>query len=170
MKSLKAFFVKVLFIELWKGLLVTERYQWKKKFTMQYPEELPDIPPRFRGRLIVDMPLCISCKLCEIACPTNVITVIKNPDKTKKEPLEFTIDHGRCSFCGFCVDACPTDCILHHEEYELAAYSYDDLYHHKELAGRKWSEAGQFQLDAQAAASVFTERPPREDGGTTAAA
>ena len=162
MARLKVFFAKIFLLDLLEGLLVTEKYQWKKKFTTQYPEELPRVPSRFRGRLIVDMALCISCKLCEIACPTNVITVVKHPDKNKKEPLEFIIDYGRCSYCGLCVDPCPTDSIKHHEEYELAAFAYDDLYQHKELVGRKWNEAKQYHLEAQARACVSTSRPARE--------
>jgi NADH-quinone oxidoreductase subunit I len=169
MTRVKRFLSTVLFWDLIQGLFVTEKYQWKKKFTEFYPEELPHVPSRFRGRLIVDMGLCISCKLCEIACPTNVITVVKNDDKNKKEPGEFIIDYGRCSFCGLCVDPCPTDAIKHHEEFELAAYAYDGLYQHKELVGRKWVEGGQFLLSAQAASAVSTARPPREDTSSKAA-
>jgi NADH-quinone oxidoreductase subunit I len=166
-KQVKSFLAKIFLWELFQGLRLTQKYQWHRKFTQFYPEELPEIPSRFRGRLIVDMELCISCKLCELACPTNVITVIKNADSAKKEPSEFIIDYGRCSFCGLCVDPCPTDAIKHHEEFELAACSYDGLYQHKELVGRKWTEAKQYLLEAQSAVSFA--RPAREDGSAKAA-
>lgn len=139
-QAIKKFFWTVLFIDLLKGLILTEKYQWKENFCVQYPTQKMTMPPRFRGRLVVDMDMCISCMLCEIACPTDVITIIKNADKTKKIPAEFKIDFGRCSFCGLCVDPCPTDAIKHHEEYELASYCYDDLYHDMEKVGRLWPE------------------------------
>ena len=37
--------------ELFKGLSVTGRYYFKRKFTVQYPEEETPISPRFRGML-----------------------------------------------------------------------------------------------------------------------
>lgn len=144
-RAIKNLIFKILLIDLWNGLWTTERYQWKSHTTVEYPTEKLHIPERFRGRLIVDMSLCIACKICELACPTKVITVVKNPDKNVKEPQEFVIDYGRCSFCGLCVDPCPTNAIRHHEEYELASYVYDDLYHHKDLVGRKWTEIKQYQ-------------------------
>ncbi|HKJ52761.1 MAG TPA: NADH-quinone oxidoreductase subunit I, partial [Gammaproteobacteria bacterium] len=38
-----------LFLELLKGMNVTGRYFFRKKITVQYPEEKTPISPRFRG-------------------------------------------------------------------------------------------------------------------------
>ncbi len=38
-----------MFLELLKGLGVTGRYFFRKKFTIQYPEQKTPISPRFRG-------------------------------------------------------------------------------------------------------------------------
>ena len=69
-----------LFLELLKGLGVTWRYFFSKKFTIQYPEQKTPISPRFRGlhalrRYPNGEERCIACKLCEAVCPALAITI-----------------------------------------------------------------------------------------------
>ncbi|MFZ9039670.1 MAG: NADH-quinone oxidoreductase subunit NuoI, partial [Gammaproteobacteria bacterium] len=69
-----------LFLELLKGMSVTGRYFFRKKFTVQYPEEKTPISPRFRGlhalrRYANGEERCIACKLCEAVCPALAITI-----------------------------------------------------------------------------------------------
>ena len=61
-------------IELLKGLKLTGGYFFKKKLTIQYPEESSPISNRFRGMLSLRRypngeERCIACKLCEATCP-----------------------------------------------------------------------------------------------------
>ena len=56
--------------ELLIGLSVTGRYFFKKKITIEYPEEKTPLSPRFRGlhalrRYESGEERCIACKLCE---------------------------------------------------------------------------------------------------------
>ncbi len=51
MNKLKQFLKKYLLLELFAGMRVTGRYFFKRKFTIQYPEEETPISPRFRGML-----------------------------------------------------------------------------------------------------------------------
>ena len=64
--------------ELLKGMNVTGRYLFKRKVTIQYPEEKTPMSPRFRGlhalrRYENGEERCIACKLCEAVCPALAI-------------------------------------------------------------------------------------------------
>ena len=57
-------------IELLKGMLLTGRYFFARKITVQYPEEKTPQSNRFRGlhalrRYANGEERCIACKLCE---------------------------------------------------------------------------------------------------------
>lgn len=123
---------KMLFIDLWKGLALTFRYQHPKEaITEQYPLARPQVAERFRGapRLNVNPEnnetLCISCDLCALACPEQLIVVSseRNPVTKRKELTNFTYDLSRCMFCGLCEDACPTDALELTQDFELASYT-----------------------------------------------
>ena len=69
-----------LLMELGKGLGLTGRYLFKRKNTVQYPEEKTPKSPRFRGlhalrRYPNGEERCIACKLCEAVCPALAITI-----------------------------------------------------------------------------------------------
>src|SRR3989440_7840070 len=56
--------------ELLKGLMVTARTLFSRKYTLNYPEEKTPQSPRFRGlhalrRYPNGQERCIACKLCE---------------------------------------------------------------------------------------------------------
>ena len=80
---------KVFLIDLFQGLWVTFRNQNPKYiYTEQYPAERPKVAERYRGapRLNINPDngetLCISCNLCALACPEDLIVVTseKLPD------------------------------------------------------------------------------------------
>ena len=69
-------------INLLQGLWVTFRHQRPRYiYTEHYPAERPKVAERYRGapRLNIDPEtnetLCISCKLCTLACSENLIVV-----------------------------------------------------------------------------------------------
>lgn len=125
---------KVFLVDLMEGLNVTFRSQRPSEIvTEQYPAERPKIAERYRGapRLNVNPEngetLCISCNLCAVACPENLIVVSWDRDeKTKRKILTtFTYDVSRCMFCGLCEDACPVDALELTQDFEIAGYSRD---------------------------------------------
>jgi NADH-quinone oxidoreductase subunit I len=127
---------KVFLVDLLQGLALTFRYQHPKEiYTEQYPLERPQVAERYRGapRLNVnpdtDETLCISCDLCALACPENLIVVTseRNEKTRRKELVEFTYDLSRCMFCGLCEDACPTDALELTQDFELASYSREGM-------------------------------------------
>lgn len=104
--------------DLLTGMRVTGKYFWKKKFTIQYPDEQTPVSPRFRGihalrRYPNGEERCIACKLCEAVCPALAITIEAEPreDGTRRTTL-YEIDLFKCVYCGFCEEACPTDSIV----------------------------------------------------------
>ena len=109
---------RVLFLELFKGLLVTQRTALKRKATIQFPEEKLPISNRFRGLLALRRyengeERCIGCKLCEATCPALAITIETAPreDDTRRT-TRFDIDMFKCIHCGLCEQACPVDSIV----------------------------------------------------------
>jgi NADH-quinone oxidoreductase subunit I len=118
-------YVKSLFLlELFKGLSVTGRYLFGRKFTVQYPEEKAPISPRFRGlhalrRYPNGEERCIACKLCEATCPALAITIESEPRADgSRRTTRYDIDLFKCIFCGFCEESCPVDSIVETGIYE----------------------------------------------------
>jgi len=100
------------------GMRITGRYFWKKKFTIQYPDEKTPTSPRFRGvhalrRYPNGEERCIACKLCEAVCPALAITIESEAraDGTRRT-TRYDIDAFKCVYCGFCEEACPVDSIV----------------------------------------------------------
>jgi NADH-quinone oxidoreductase subunit I len=107
-----------------KGLGVTMRHffgnimEKKETVTVQYPEERPPLPPRYRGlhRLMHredGAVRCVACMCCPTACPAHCITIVaeETGNGNEKRPAVFEIDELRCVVCGLCVEACPCDAI-----------------------------------------------------------
>ncbi len=100
------------------GLGLTGRYFFKRKVTVQYPEEKTPMSPRFRGihalrRYANGEERCIACKLCEAVCPALAITIEAEPreDGSRRTTL-YDIDLFKCVYCGLCEEACPVDAVV----------------------------------------------------------
>ncbi len=129
--------------EVVRGLSITFRKLFAPKVTRQYPEEpLPKTPvTRGQPRLIIkdDGNLaCVSCGLCEAACPAYAITVdaTETDREIEREPKRFEIDLLRCILCGFCEEACPKYAIFMSDELELADYDRASLIYDIEQLAR----------------------------------
>jgi NADH-quinone oxidoreductase subunit I len=105
-------------IDLLKGLSLTGKYIFRRKVTVQYPEEKTPTSPRFRGihalrRYPNGEERCIACKLCEAVCPALAITIEAEPrDDGSRRTTLYEIDLFKCVYCGFCEESCPTDSIV----------------------------------------------------------
>lgn len=104
--------------ELLKGLKQTGGHLFKKKITVQYPDEKTPLSPRFRGlhalrRYENGEERCIACKLCEAVCPALAITIEAEPrEDGSRRTTKYEIDLFKCIFCGFCEESCPVDSIV----------------------------------------------------------
>jgi len=82
--------------------------------TTKYPKKEGNVSVNFRGVIHIDQKKCISCRLCEINCPTVAIVV----DKQKGYSV---VDRSRCILCGLCADVCPVNVIWFSNDFENAA-------------------------------------------------
>jgi len=104
--------------ELLMGLSLTGRNFFRRKVTIQYPEEKTPQSPRYRGlhalrRWPNGEERCIACKLCEASCPAACIYIdTAERDDGTRRTTRYDIDLFKCVYCGFCEEACPTDAIV----------------------------------------------------------
>lgn len=125
MNRLKHYFQSFLLWELLKGMALTGRYMFARKYTIFYPEEKTPKSPRFRGlhalrRYPNGEERCIACKLCEAVCPALAITIEseQREDGTRRT-TRYEIDLFKCIYCGFCEESCPVDSIVETSVHEF---------------------------------------------------
>ncbi|STX52760.1 NADH dehydrogenase I subunit I [Legionella busanensis] len=108
-----------LLLDILAGLKLTGKYFFKKKVTIQFPEEATPISPRFRGHMLAlrrypnGEERCIACKLCEAVCPALAIT-IESEERAdgSRRTTRYDIDAFKCIYCGLCEESCPVDSIV----------------------------------------------------------
>lgn len=123
------------FVSLLTGMRITIAQFFKPTVTQHYPHEVPKIPKRYRGHIEVirdaetGKAVCIACKLCERACPSDCIVVegAKLEGSARKSVTEFKLDFTKCSLCGSCVEACKSEAIRYSRDYNLAGTSKDQF-------------------------------------------
>lgn len=126
------------------GMLITMKHairnllNKKKMITLNYPEEVYEYSPRFKGNHILTVKKdgslrCTACMLCATNCPAECIkiTAAEHEDPSvEKYPIAYEIDILRCVFCGYCEEACPVDAIRLGPEWQTpglngSKFTYD---------------------------------------------
>jgi NADH-quinone oxidoreductase subunit I len=143
------------------GLMVTLRHVFRRKDTLQYPEQRRRFGARYRGvpSLVKDQEgreKCVACYMCQWVCPPLAITIEADEyaqdhpqHHIEKYPKRFDINMLRCIYCGLCEEVCPEEAIFMSKTYvvtglsrEVMVFDKDKLY---EIGGtreddvRKWS-------------------------------
>ncbi len=148
-----------LLAEFVSSFILSMKYFFKPKVTLNYPFEKGPLSPRFRGehalrRYANGEERCIACKLCEAICPAQAITIEAEPrDDGSRRTTRYDIDMVKCIYCGFCQKACPVDAIVQRPNFEFATETREELLYNKEklLAnGERWEReiAKNLELDA----------------------
>lgn len=126
------------------GLKTTLINMLKPKVTLEYPDERPVLPAKYRGvpTLVKDpngRVKCVSCQLCEFVCPPKAIRITPSeiPDDSntahvEKTPKDFEINMLRCIYCGLCEEVCPEEAIFLQNTFTLNGLSREELVFHKD--------------------------------------
>lgn len=117
---------------------MTFLHAFRKRETVQYPEEKQELPARWRGRIILSRDpdggeRCVACYLCAAACPVDCISLQATEDENgRRYPEFFRINFSRCIFCGYCEEACPTYAIQLTPDMEMGEYDRQNMVYEKE--------------------------------------
>lgn len=117
-RYIKHYIRSYLLVDLFRGLFLTGKYFFKKKITVQFPEEKTPTSHRFRGMLALRRypngeERCIACKLCEAVCPALAITIESEPrEDGSRRTTRYDVDAFKCISCGLCEESCPVDSIV----------------------------------------------------------
>jgi NADH-quinone oxidoreductase subunit I len=113
-------------------------HAFRKRGTIQYPEQKAYLAARYRGRIILSRDpegeeRCVACYLCAVACPVDCIALQATEDSTgRRYPEFFRINFSRCIFCGYCEEACPTYAIQLTPDVEMGEYNRQNMVYEKE--------------------------------------
>ncbi len=139
LNKIKTTLASLMLIDLLKGMVLTGRYFFARKITIQYPEERTPQSGRFRGlhalrRYPNGEERCIACKLCEAVCPALAITIEseQREDNTRRT-TRYDIDLTKCIFCGMCEESCPVDSIVETRIFDYHGEKRGDLLYTKEM-------------------------------------
>jgi len=110
---------------IFKGMSITLKHFFRKKVTINYPEQTRAFSKVYRGKHVLKRDeegreRCTACGLCAVACPAEAITMVAAERKPGEENLyreekyaaKYEINMLRCIFCGDCEEACPKEAIF----------------------------------------------------------
>lgn len=142
------------------AFMLSMRYLFAPKATVNYPFEKGPVSPRFRGehalrRYPNGEERCIACKLCEAICPALAITIEAGPSRNdgSRRTSRYDLDMTKCIYCGFCQEVCPVEAIVEGPNFEFATETREELFYTKEKLlenGERWERelACNINLDA----------------------
>ena len=130
---------------IFKGMGITISHLFKKKPTINYPEQKRPFSDVFRGLHVLNRDeegreRCTACGLCAVACPAEAITMEAAERQTGEEDLyreekyaaKYEINMLRCIFCGLCEEACPKDAIYLSQTFAPSNYGRKGFIYKKE--------------------------------------
>ncbi len=129
-----------------KGMFITIKHFFRKKATINYPEQTRDFSKVYRGQHVLKRDekgreRCTACGLCAVACPAEAITMIAAERKPGEENLYreekyatvYEINMLRCIFCGDCEEACPKEAIFLTDRIVASEYEREPFIYGKDI-------------------------------------
>jgi len=129
-----------------KGMFITLKHFFRKKATINYPEQKREFSEIYRGQHVLKRDelgreRCTACGLCAVACPAEAITMIAAERKPGEENLYreekyaevYEINMLRCIFCGDCEEACPKEAIFLTDRIVASQYEREPFIYGKEI-------------------------------------
>jgi len=129
-----------------KGMFITLKHFFKKKATINYPEQKREFSQIYRGQHVLKRDdlgreRCTACGLCAVACPAEAITMIAAERKPGEENLYreekyasvYEINMLRCIYCGDCEDACPKEAIFLTDRIVASQYHREPFVYGKDI-------------------------------------
>lgn len=130
---------------IFKGMAITFSHIFKKKPTINFPEEKRPFSKVWRGLHVLNRDeegreRCTACGLCAVACPAEAITMEAAERQRGEEHLyreekyaaKYEVNMLRCIFCGLCEEACPKDAVYLSETFAPANYQRKGFIYGKE--------------------------------------
>jgi len=139
-----SFWDRIYLPSIFAGLAVTFGHLFRRKDTIQYPEQRHRFGPRYRGvpALVKDQEgreKCVACYMCQWVCPPLAISIeaAEYPQghhlhQIEKYPARFEINMLRCIYCGLCEEACPEEAIFMSKTYVVTGLSRELMIFGKE--------------------------------------
>ena len=140
-----SFWEKLYLPVIFKGMLITFTHIFRKKATINYPEQKRPFSSVFRGLHVLNRDekgreRCTACGLCAVACPAEAITMEaaerlpeeENLYREEKYAAQYEINMLRCIFCGLCEEACPKDAIYLSETFAPANFQRKGFIYNKQ--------------------------------------
>ncbi len=128
------------------GMMITISHFFRKKPTIQYPEQKREFSGIYRGQHVLKRDKngaerCTACGLCAIACPAEAITMTAAERKKGDEKLyreekyaaTYEINMLRCIFCGDCEEACPKEAIFLTDRTAKPEYNRKSFIYRKDI-------------------------------------
>ena len=160
-----------------KGLWIVFLHAFRRRETVQYPEQKPVLRPRFRGRIVLTRDpdggeRCVACYLCAAVCPVDCIALQATEDPSgRRYPDFFRINFSRCIYCGFCEEACPTYAIQLIPDFEMSEYRRTNMVYEKEdllisgegkYPGYNYYNVAGMAIGGKAKGEAMNEDPPAD--------
>jgi len=153
---------------IFKGMAITLKHFFRKKVTINYPEQTREFSKVYRGKHVLKRDeegreRCTACGLCAVACPAEAITMIAAERKPGEENLYreekyaevYEINMLRCIFCGDCEEACPKEAIFLTDRIVESEYERLPFIYGKDLLVEPLDQAKRIDISARQTESVL---------------